>query len=165
MIRARPSGNHEFCLTSDMASCTNTNSTEDAEGEMAFKIKIVAGSTVPIYRQIVDQVTRGIGAGELKVGDSIPSVRQLARELVINPNTVAKAYAELVDSGFLETQAGKGYFVAKRRQVYTKTERLRRIDESIDQLVNQTAALDIEPELIVQRLQERFAKTLKPAND
>lgn len=76
-----------------------------------------------------------------------------------------KAYAELVDNGFLETQAGKGFFVAKRRQVYTKAERLRRIDESIDQLVNQTLALDIEPEEIVQRLQDRFEKNLKPTSD
>ena len=132
---------------------------------MAFTIRIVAGSTTPIYRQIVDQVTRGVASGELSVGELVPSVRQLARELVINPNTVAKAYAELVDSGFLETQAGKGFFVAKRRQVYTKAERLRRIDESIDQLVNQALALDIEPEEIVQRLQDRFEKNLKPARD
>ncbi|MBL8873680.1 MAG: GntR family transcriptional regulator [Planctomycetaceae bacterium] len=132
---------------------------------MAFAIRIVAGSTAPIYRQIVDQVTRGVASGELSVGESVPSVRQLARELVINPNTVAKAYAELVDSGFLETQAGKGFFVAKRRQVYTKAERLRRIDECIDQLVNQTLALDIAPEEIVQRLQQRFEKNLKPASD
>lgn len=132
---------------------------------MAFTIRIVAGSTTPIYRQIVDQVTRGVASGELSVGELVPSVRQLARELVINPNTVAKAYAELVDSGFLETQAGKGFFVAKRRQVYTKAERLRRIDESIDQLVNQALALNIEPEEIVQRLQDRFEKNLKPASD
>ena len=132
---------------------------------MAFAIRIVAGSTAPIYRQIVDQVTRGVASGELSVGESVPSVRQLARELVINPNTVAKAYAELVDSGFLETQAGKGFFVAKRRQVYTKAERLRRIDECIDQLVNQTLALDIAPEEIVQRLQQRFEKHLKPTSD
>jgi GntR family transcriptional regulator len=132
---------------------------------MAFTIRIVAGSTTPIYRQIVDQVTRGVASGELSVGESVPSVRQLARELVINPNTVAKAYAELVESGFLETQAGKGFFVAKRRQVYTKAERLRRIDESIDQLVNQSLALDIEPDEIVQRLQDRFEKNLKPASD
>lgn len=132
---------------------------------MAFAIRIVAGSTAPIYRQIVDQVTRGVASGELSVGESVPSVRQLARELVINPNTVAKAYTELVDSGFLETQAGKGFFVAKRRQVYTKAERLRRIDESIDQLVNQTLALDIAPEEIVQRLQQRFEKHLKPTSD
>lgn len=132
---------------------------------MAFAIRILVGSTAPIYRQIVDQVTRGVASGELSVGESVPSVRQLARELVINPNTVAKAYAELVDSGFLETQAGKGFFVAKRRQVYTKAERLRRIDESIDQLVNQAVTLDIEPEVIVQRLQERFEKNLKPASD
>lgn len=132
---------------------------------MTFTIRIVPGSTAPIYRQIVDQVTRGVASGKLSIGESLPSVRQLARELVINPNTVAKAYAELVDSGFLETQAGKGFFVSKRRQVYTKAERLRRLDETIDQLVNQAVALDIEPEETVQRLQERFEKNWKPDSD
>lgn len=124
--------------------------------------RIVAGSGVPIYRQIADQIVRGIATGELAVGDSIPSVRQLARELVINPNTVAKAYAELVDTGVLETQAGRGYFIAKRRQVFTKAERLRRLDESIEALMNQAVALDISLDEVVDRLRERFSKELKP---
>lgn len=127
-----------------------------------MQFRIVAGSGVPIYRQIADQIVRGIATGELAVGDSIPSVRQLARELVINPNTVAKAYAELVDTGVLETQAGRGYFIAKRRQVFTKTERLRRLDESIEALMNQAVALDISLDEVVDRLRERFSKELKP---
>jgi GntR family transcriptional regulator len=130
-----------------------------------MRFRIVAGSGVPIFRQIVDQILRGIATGELSIGEAVPSVRQLAKELVINPNTVAKAYAELVESGALETQAGRGFFVAKRRQIYTKTERLRRLDESLDVLINQSIALDFELEDVVERLRERFARELKPVKD
>ena len=98
--------------------------------------RIVAGSGVPIYRQIADQIARGVVNGKLEIGQPLPSVRQLARDLVINPNTVAKAYADLVDAGILETQAGRGFYVAKRRQVYTKAERMRRLDEAIEALIN-----------------------------
>lgn len=123
--------------------------------------RIIAGSGVPIYRQIADQITRGVATGELSVGETVPSVRQLARELVINPNTVAKAYAELVESGILETIVGRGFFIAKRRQIYTKAERIRRLDESIEQLINQSIALDITPEDVLQRVGELFDRNLK----
>ena len=56
-----------------------------------MRYRIVAGSNVPIFRQIADQIGRAVATGDLKIGDSVPSVRQLARDLVINPNTVAKA--------------------------------------------------------------------------
>ena len=84
-----------------------------------MRIRIVAGSSAPIYKQIVDAISRTIANGELEVGETLPSVRQLAKELVINPNTVAKAYAELVQSGLVQTQAGRGFFVTKRRCVYS----------------------------------------------
>jgi GntR family transcriptional regulator len=123
--------------------------------------RIVAGSGVPIYRQIADQIARGVATGELVVGDSVPSVRQLARDLVINPNTVAKAYADLVEGGLLETQAGRGFYVAKRRQIYTKTERMRRLDESIEALINQSVSLDIAPDEVIERLRELYARNLR----
>ena len=123
--------------------------------------RIVAGSGVPIYRQIADQIARGIANGKLEIGQPLPSVRQLARDLVINPNTVAKAYAELVDAGILETQAGRGFYVAKRRQVYTKAERMRRLDEAIEALINLSVSLDVSPEETMERAHELFARNLK----
>ena len=116
-----------------------------------MKFRIVAGSSTSIYRQIADQVARAVATGELPVGEPIPSVRALAKELVINPNTVVKAYADLVRDGIVETQAGRGYFVAKRRQVYSKSERLRRLDEAIQGLINQAVSLDFSLDEVAQR--------------
>jgi GntR family transcriptional regulator len=129
------------------------------------RFRVSTGSSVPLFRQIVDQVARGVAHGEVEVGHPLPSVRQLARELVINPNTVAKAYGELVDMGLVETQPGRGFFIAKKRQVFTKTERLRRLDETIEVLVNQAAALDFSPDEVFERVQELFARHRKVASE
>ena len=126
-----------------------------------MQIRIVAGSNAAIYKQIADQISRSVAAGELEVGHMLPSVRQLARELVINPNTVAKAYADLVQAGILETQAGKGFFVAKRRQVYTKTERMRRLDESIQSLINHSLTLGFSADEVLEHMRELFGKALQ----
>ncbi len=126
-----------------------------------MQMRVVSGSGVPIYRQIADQIARGVANEEWTVGQSVPSVRQLARELVINPNTVAKAYADLVESGILETQAGRGFYVAKRRQVYTKTERMRRLDEAIETIINLSISLGIAPDEVIERCQELFSRNLK----
>ena len=126
-----------------------------------MQIRIVAGSNAAIYKQIADQISRSVAAGDLEVGHMLPSVRQLARELVINPNTVAKAYADLVQAGIVETQAGKGFFVAKRRQVYTKTERMRRLDESIQSLINQSLTLGFSADEVLERVSDLFGKALQ----
>ncbi len=80
-----------------------------------MQINITPGNALSIYRQITDQIKRAIATEKIAVGDPLPSVRQLAKDLVINPNTVAKAYAELVRDGVLESQQGRGYFVAKKK--------------------------------------------------
>src|SRR5262249_35170720 len=96
----------------------------------AFLIDIATGGGIPIYRQIVDQVRLAVVTGALAAGDPMPSVRSLAERLVITPTTVAKAYAELVRDGVLEAQQGRGVFVAnKKRQVYSRAERLRRMQQ------------------------------------
>ena len=106
-----------------------------------MQIHIITGSSSAIYRQIADQVRQGVVTGKLAVGDAMPSVRQLAKDLVINPNTVAKAYAELVRDGVLESQQGRGVFVAARRNVFSKAERNRRLDLALDTALSE--ALDI----------------------
>ena len=74
---------------------------------MAVDFQISIGSTVPIYRQIIDGVRRGVTNGELAVGDQLPSVRALAERLVVNHNTVAKAYQALVRDGVVETELAR----------------------------------------------------------
>ena len=117
-----------------------------------MQIRVIPGSNAAIYRQIADQIRRAVVSGQLSVGDPLPSVRQLAKELVVNPNTVAKAYAELVRDGVLETQAGRGAYVAKRREVFTKTERLRRLDEAIDTVISEALTLGFDRQETLERL-------------
>src|SRR5581483_4455334 len=108
----------------------------------AFHVHIATGSGTPIYRQIVEQVRLAVATGILAAGDAMPSVRILAERLVVNANTVVKAYAELVRDGVLEARQGLGFFVAARRQVYSKAERLRRLHLAADQFVHEAVFLD-----------------------
>jgi GntR family transcriptional regulator len=123
---------------------------------MAFEISIVTGSDVPIYRQIVDQVCRAIATGQLEPGEQLPSVRALAEQLVINPNTVRRTYADLIRDGVLESHPGKGVFAARRRTVYTKTERLRRIDASLEAFVNDGVHLGFSPDELRDVLERKL---------
>lgn len=123
---------------------------------MPIEISVVTGSDVPIYRQIVDQICRAITTGQLEVGEQLPSVRTLAEQLVINPNTVRKTYADLVRQGIAESQQGKGVFVARRRTVYTKAERMRRIDANLEAYVNEGIYLGVTPEEMLQALERKL---------
>ena len=125
-----------------------------------MQIHISAGSPQSIYRQIADQIRQAIVSGKLNVGDAVPSVRQLAKELAINPNTVAKAYSELTRDGILEGQSGRGCVVASRKNVYTKTERLRRLDLVLDSLVSEALTLGFSCEEITERLIKRLEKLI-----
>jgi len=125
---------------------------------MGMQIRVIPGSSAAIYRQIADQIRRGIASGELAVGDAVPSVRTLAKELVVNANTVAKAYAELIRDGVLETQAGKGAFVASRRDIYSKAERLRRLDDALEIAISASIALNFNGDEILARMQSKLNK-------
>ena len=124
----------------------------------AMQIRVIPGSSAAIYRQIADQIRRSIATGELVVGACMPSVRQLAKELVVNPNTVAKAYAELSRDGVLETQAGRGAFVAKRRNVFSRAERVRRLDDALETALSEAITLDFPSEEILERMRVKLEK-------
>ena len=113
---------------------------------MSIRIQITPGSPAPIYQQITDQVRRAIITGELAVGDQLPSVRQLAQLLTINPNTVARAYNDLAQEGVVDAQKGVGAFIAQKRRVLTRSERLRRINPKINDLIQTAIALDFSEE-------------------
>jgi GntR family transcriptional regulator len=122
----------------------------------AFHIEITTGSGSPIYRQIIEQVSLGVATGALAPGDALPSVRGLAEQHVVNPNTVAKAYAELVRVGVLESHHGKGFFVAQKRQVYSRAERLRRLHQALDAFVHEAVCLDFTADEIRQAVDEKL---------
>jgi len=123
-----------------------------------FQFQITTGSSAPIFRQIVDQARMAVATGRLTAGEQLPSVRALAEELVVNPNTVAKAYAELARDAVIETQQGRGVFIAKPRQIYTRTERARRIDPLVDALVNEALALGFSGDEIIESIARKLEK-------
>lgn len=125
---------------------------------MALELSIATGSSVPIYRQITDQVCLAIAAGHLMPGDPLPSVRAVAERLVVNPNTVARAYADLARDGRVVTQPGRGLTVAPRRQILSEEERHRRLDAALDEFVRAVVLLDFEPDEIVHLLSEKLAE-------
>ena len=123
---------------------------------MPLHIEISTGSSVPIYRQIMDQVRWAVASGELALEEQLPSVRALAERLVLNHNTVARAYLELIRDGVIESRQGRGVFVVRRRQVFTKTERRRRLDLALQTLLSEALALDFSQEEIREALERKL---------
>ena len=119
-------------------------------------IQVATGDPRPIGRQIVDAVRIKIATGELTRGDQLPSVRGLAQQLMINPNTVAKAYAELTTEGWLESRQGTGLFVAAPRQRLSDAERERRLDDAIGRFVNDVIPLGFPPDEVQDRVAHEF---------
>lgn len=128
---------------------------------MPLNLTIKTGSPTPIYRQIVDQIYLAAATGAVQPGDEVPSVRGLAEQLVINPNTVAKAYAELRREGVIESQPGRGMFLADRRDVLTKAERLRRIQPLINALAEQAVMLGLDADKLRKLLDNELKKVGK----
>jgi GntR family transcriptional regulator len=125
---------------------------------MPFVPEISLGSGVPIFRQVIDQVRLAVATGRLDRGEQLPSVRALAEKLVVNPNTIAKAYSELARERVIDSQQGRGVFVAPQRQVYSRAERARRLAPLIDALVNEGVSLGYDADEIVDALRQRLAK-------
>ena len=107
---------------------------------MSLNIVISTGSDTPIYRQITDQVRLAVATGRLAISDQLPSVRALAEDLVVNPNTVARAYADLAREGLIESRAGRGVFIIRKRKVFTREEGRRRLEPLIESLVAEAMA-------------------------
>ena len=125
---------------------------------MTLEFRIATGSNLPIYRQIGDQVRKAVANGALVEGEQLPSVRALAELLVINPNTVARAYADLMHEGVLKSQPGKGLFVAKRQQKFSKAERLRRLEQALEVFLQEVLFLDFSQDEIIAALQQKLAE-------
>jgi GntR family transcriptional regulator len=121
-----------------------------------LNILINTGSNVPIYKQITEQVRRAVATGRLAVPDQLPSVRALAESLVLNPNTVARAYADLAREGVIETRPGRGVFLIPKRRVLAREEGRRRLEPLMNTLISEGLAMDFSPE----ELQEAFARKL-----
>jgi GntR family transcriptional regulator len=123
---------------------------------MTLNFAISTGADTPIYKQITDQVRLAVATGKLAVDDQLPGVRALAEELLLNPNTVARAYAELAREGLLESRPGRGMFIIRKRRVFTREEGRRRLEPLLDGLIGEAMAMDFTRE----ELQQAFEKKL-----
>jgi GntR family transcriptional regulator len=114
--------------------------TTASQSGRGFVLKLDLRSGVPVYRQIIDQVLGGISAGSLKPGDQLPTVRQLAVDLAINPNTVVRAYRELEIREVLATQQGTGTFITEKKAEKNEIERRRRVAQLSGELLARAGA-------------------------
>jgi GntR family transcriptional regulator len=121
-----------------------------------FNCIINTGSGTPIYKQITDQVRLAVATGRLTVGNQLPSVRVFAETLVLNPNTVARAYSDLAREGLIESRPGRGVFIIRKRKVFTREEGRRRLEPLLDALIGEAMAMDFT----AADLQAAFAKKL-----
>jgi GntR family transcriptional regulator len=126
----------------------------------AFRLDLRSG--VPVYRQIIDQVMGGIAAGVLAGGDQLPTVRQVAVDLSINPNTVMRAYRELEIRGVLETQQGTGTFIGHRKVKRDDVERQRRLSQLVGEFVARAGSSGFTIEDLLERLHDTQNEAGKP---
>jgi GntR family transcriptional regulator len=119
-------------------------------------IRVNPSSGLPLYLQIQAQVKNAIAAGALKAGDPLPSVRKLASDLRINPNTVARAYLDLDRDGVIRTVPGGGTFVADGNPGLLKAERVRRLRPLARQVAVEGKQLRLPPEEVLALVQEEL---------
>lgn len=119
-----------------------------------FAFRLDAHSGVPVYRQLIDQVQAGIASGALNAGEQLPTVRQVAVDLAINPNTVSRAYREMEIRGLLDTQQGTGTFVADRRVEFSKDERERQLLQLTGEFVSRAGAAGFTLKQLMKALKD-----------
>lgn len=128
--------------------------TPHQSGSSEFNFRLDLRSGVPVYRQLIDQVQAAIAIGMLRIGEQLPTVRRVAVDLAINPNTVARAYREMELLGILDTQQGTGTFVAERQVQYSKDERRRQLAQLVTEFVARAGAAGIKVEELVEALRQ-----------
>ena len=120
-------------------------------------------SGVPIYLQLMEQVKHAIETGALRPGEQLPGIRPVAEELVINPNTVAKAYRELEHEGVIELRHGAGAFVAEQAQGRKGTDRVRAAQPLVAELVQRLRARNLSDEEIRRLIEAELTGLAKAA--
>ena len=112
-------------------------------------LHVDTSSRLPIYQQLAQQIREAIARGELEPEAGLPSVRQLSRELVVNPNTVARAYTELEREGLLVSRPGRGIYVAQPRHDLTRAARDRRLTEQLDRWLTEAVHLGYSADEVI----------------
>lgn len=117
-----------------------------------FRFRLDLHSGVPVYRQIIDRVRGALASGSLVTGDQLPTVRQLAVDLEINPNTVVRAYRELELGGLLETHQGTGTFISAQKVRGAEDERARQLAQIVSDCVARAGAAGFRVEDLIEQL-------------
>jgi GntR family transcriptional regulator len=117
-----------------------------------FRFQLDLHSGMPVYRQIIDQVRGGIASGLLAAGDQLPTVRQLAVDLAINPNTVVRAYRELEFGGLIETHQGTGTFISPQKMKRADAERERQLTQIVADCVSRAVAAGFTVDELIEEL-------------
>jgi GntR family transcriptional regulator len=123
-----------------------------------MQFQIDSASRTPIYRQLVGQIREAVARGRLLPDSRLPSVRELSRQLVINPNTAARVYTELEREGVLNTRPGLGVFVAQPRSDLTKRARRDRLTAAIDELLTGAVHLGFGGDEVQALIGERMSR-------
>src|SRR6202789_2653152 len=118
----------------------------------AFRFLLDMHSGMPVYRQIMDQVRGAIASGALNAGDQLPTVRQLAVDLAINPNTVVRAYRELEFGGLIETHQGTGTFISAQKMKKADAERERQLAQIVADCVSRAGAAGFTVDDLIEEL-------------
>jgi GntR family transcriptional regulator len=126
-----------------------------------FRFRLDLHSGVPVYRQLIDQVRGGIASSALAAGDQLPTVRQLAVDLEINPNTVVRAYRELELGGLLETHQGTGTFISAQKMKRADAERERQLAQIVSDAVARAGAAGFTVDELIEELRGRTHETAR----
>ena len=118
----------------------------------AFRFLLDMHNGMPVYRQIIDQVRGAIASGALNAGDQLPTVRQLAVDLAINPNTVVRAYRELELGGLLETHQGTGTFISAQKMKRADAQREKQLAQIVGDCVSRAGAAGFTVDDLIDEL-------------
>src|ERR1700679_717552 len=123
----------------------------------AFAFRLDDSTGVPVYRQLIDQVTGAMASGALAAGNQLPTVRQVAVDLAINPNTVMRAYRELEIRGILETQQGTGTFISRQKPKRPDAERQRQLSQLVSDFLARAGAAGFTVEELLEQINDPYA--------
>ena len=130
-----------------------------------MQIHISPHDGVPIYQQVVNQIKYLVASGRLEAGEELPAIRVLAEKLIVNPNTVARAYRELESAGIVEKRRTAGTYVSDQGSPLARRERLKILTGRIDALLAEARHMDVALEDIVKLVQQRHAAMQSTRNE
>ncbi len=119
-----------------------------------MQIQLTPQGGVPIYLQVMQQIKYLVASGKLRVGDELPSIRALAEELIVNPNTIARAYRELEVEGVVEKRRTAGTFIADSGSPIARKERLKVLKQRIDQVLVEALQMGFGLDEVLKLIQQ-----------